>query len=317
MPESGGILVSSAGNKIPLIESVQAAAAARVPPRLVVAGDTSGAALSQYVADQFWLMPRLEAATFEALLAGCQERRISCVIPTRDAELPFWAAQRDRFAHHGVQVVVSSPPMVALALDKLEFSAVMAGGTFRVIPSATVAEGDGPFVVKERFGAGSRSIGLRLSKEAAIAHAMRLSDPIFQPFVDGREISIDAWCNRDGEVSGVVLRVRDVVVDGESKVTTTFRDAVIEARVASWLAGRGLRGPVMLQAILDAQGELHVIELNARFGGASTAAIAVGLDVWAWSLAEWDGEGLPVFRRSAHEVRQVRVPSDRHQWRSE
>jgi len=57
---------------------------------------------------------------------------------------------------------------------------------------------------------------------------------------------------------------------------------------------------------------LHVIECNTRFGGASTASIAAGLDSFYWGLLESSGVDMSdyPFLRTSGEVRQVRVPSD-------
>jgi carbamoyl-phosphate synthase large subunit len=80
----------------------------------------------------------------------------------------------------------------------------------------------------------------------------------------------------------------------------------------SLLESLPLKGPVVLQVIRDVEGHAHIIELNARIGGASTASIAAGLDIWWWSLLEAEGmrtDNYP-FNRIPGEVRQVRVPSD-------
>ena len=169
-------------------------------------------------------------------------------------------------------------------------------------------------MVKERYGAGSRSIGIDLDAEAAASHARTLEDPIFQPFVPGDEISIDAWLDRNSRVKGLVLRRRDRVVNGESQVTTTFVDPRIEAIAVRILEALHLSGPVVMQAIIDPAGRIHIIECNPRFGGASTAGIAVGLASLHWSLLELCGADLRAwpFHRAPRQVRQIRVPSDIH-----
>lgn len=305
--------MSSAGAKIPLLESVAAAVARQSPPLGVIAGDRAYAPLARHVAADYWQMPPLDDVVGDDLLGACVARGIRVVVPTRDGELAFWAEHAPAFAGAGIHVVVSSPAAVELALDKLTFGQM---ADVPVIPASTTPDGPGPFVVKERFGAGGRGIGLRLSRAEALTHAAGLTAPIFQPFIEGREISIDAWCTQAGVVHGVVLRTRDLVVGGESKVTTTFRDAALESRLCTWLSGRGFRGPLVAQAIVDATGRVHVIEINARFGGASTAGVAVGLDVWHWSLCEALGEPVPGFQRASGDVRQVRVSVDRLEWRA-
>ena len=134
--------------------------------------------------------------------------------------------------------------------------------------------------------------------------------PLFQPFVEGPEISIDGWLDGRGRAVGVVLRFRDRVIGGESQVTTTFRDTELEAEASAVLERLDLRGPVVMQAILTPMG-MRIIEVNPRFGGASTLGIAAGLDMFYWSLTEAFGEAVsPLFRPAESRLRQVRLPAD-------
>jgi carbamoyl-phosphate synthase large subunit len=107
------------------------------------------------------------------------------------------------------------------------------------------------------------------------------------------------------------LRRRDRVVSGESQVTTTFRDVVLEDQAVRVLAALKLYGPVVIQAIV-VDGGLQVIECNPRFGGASTASIAVGLDSLYWSLADaLIDSAPPIFKRTSCDIRLVRMPVDK------
>lgn len=306
------VLVSSAGGKIPLMRAVIDAARKERSTTLVFAGDLDATALSRYVADGFLVLPRTEDTNLETIRNLCQSHGIGVVLPSRDGELAFWARHMEHFASAGIEVIVSPPEAIALSLDKLRFAEHGAKNGLPIIPAWKHPQGPGPFVVKERFGAGSRSIGLNLTSKAALDHAVLLADPIFQPFVQGEEISVDAWLDRQHRVKGLVMRTRDLVRNGESVVTTTFRDDCLEAVCREVLESMPLRGPVVLQLIRDAQGRPHVIELNARFGGASTTAIAAGLDIWFWSLLEANGDDAEAhpFHRIPGEVRQVRVPAD-------
>jgi carbamoyl-phosphate synthase large subunit len=310
----GHVLVSSAAKKAPLVLSV-ASAARRIHPQMqVFAGDIDPAALTRYVADQFWEMPPTVDDMLECIVAGCRDRAIRVVVPTRDAELAFWARHGAALRSAGIAVIVSDAASIEQCIDKLAFAAFGRQHGLPVIPaSADIAElSAGRYVVKERFGAGSTRIGVDLDTAAAVAHAAHLTHPIFQRCIYGREISADSWLDRHHRVKGVVLRWREVIEHGESQVTTTFRDARLEAEVVRVLEALRLRGPVVLQAIVDAQAQLHVIEVNARFGGASTSGIAAGLDPWYWSLLESQGVDVDAcrFSRCPGEVRQVRLPTD-------
>jgi carbamoyl-phosphate synthase large subunit len=258
-------------------------------------------------------MPHLIDNDISQLIDECHKRSVTIVLPTRDGELDFWSYHRDRFAKAGIEVIISSQEAIKRCRDKLEFAHYGLSADLPIIPTALSPEQfpDQAFlVVKERFGSGSRDLGLNLTHDQAKEHAKQLEQPIFQPFIAGEEISIDSWIAKNGDVAGVVLRRRDRVISGESQVTTTFRDASIEAQAMQVIASLQSRGPVVLQAIVS-DGVLQVIECNPRFGGASTASIAVGLDSLYWSLAEAVDSGFQaVFHRSSHEVRQVRTPVD-------
>lgn len=308
------VLVTSASRKVPLIRAVTDAARRLHPQATVTAADGNPLAPSQHAADAFWVMPPTQDEHLDAILEGCRHRGITAILPTRDGELAFWARARDRFLASGIDVWVSPLETVDRCLDKLAFATWAAEQNCPVIPASPTLDalGPGPYVVKERYGAGSRSLGLGLDAAAAHEHAKHLEHPIFQPFVRGPEISVDAWLDRAHRLCGLVLRRRDLVAGGESQVTTTFRDPAVEAQLGAFLEAMQICGHVVLQAIVDGDGAVHIIECNARFGGASTASIAVGLDTFGWSLRQThDPTFCPVFERAPHEVQQVRSPSDR------
>ena len=305
--------MTSAGSKIPLLRALRDAALRIDPDATIVAGDSDPNAASRYLADSFWRMPQLEALDLETLVTECARRDVRTILPTRDGELALWAGARPALEAAGISVIVSRPDSVALCLDKLAFAEWGEAAALPVIPAARKPENfaDASLVVKERFGAGSRSIGIGLSPADARRHATGLADPLFQPLVGGVEISIDAWLTSAGAVHGLALRRRDRVVNGESQTTTTFRDARLEAQAADVLGRLDLSGPVVMQAMVGEAG-LAVIEVNARFGGASTASLSVGLDMLYWSLFErvWPGAQLSAFDRRQGEIRQVRVAED-------
>lgn len=308
------VLVTSAAGKVPLILGVQAAARKLHPDIKVIAGDLDNNALTRHVADDFWEMPDIVDGTTDNLVAGCIERGISTIIPTRDGELLFWTQNRPCFVDAGIDVVVSPAASIQTCFDKCAFAEF---GRTHGLPFISTGHhpdefDQGRYVVKERYGAGSQKIGLDLDRGTALEFSQGLETPIYQPFIIGKEISIDAWLDRYHQVKGLVMRTRDRIIDGESQVTTTFRNAEIETMVMQILHALKLRGPVVMQAIIDVKNNIHIIECNTRFGGASTTSIAAGLDMFYWSLLESSGvdvSGYP-FNRIPDEVRQIRIPSD-------
>lgn len=307
------ILVTSISAKVPLLNLVREASLKLGNRGKIIGADTNPDCIGANFVDEFWKMPSLAELSINELIDFCQSRKIKGIIPTRDGELEFFSGNRKPLQENGISVMVSSPESVRLCLDKIAFHDFLKSKNIPAIPASeniTDFAGDS-FVVKERFGAGSRSIGLNLSKENAIHHARNLKKPIFQPFVQGTEVSVDVYRTK-GKTKGVVLRTRDSVSDGESQVTTTFRNEELEhlsSRLADVL---DLYGHSVMQVFIDNQNKYHFIECNPRFGGASSLSVRYGLDSFYWFFLEILGANTDSYNffRPEKNLKQVRYKAD-------
>jgi len=313
--EASGVLVTSVSRKVPMLEAVRSAVRKIGRQAQIVGADMQAGSIASHFVDRFWQMPPLAELTVGDLIRYCQQNGIGFIIPSRDDELEFFAAARAELAGAGIEVMISSRDAVTDCRDKLRFSERLLAAGFPAIPTFA-SLGQLPasrIVVKERYGAGAAGLLINADRKAASAFAATLSNPIFQEWVTGTELSVDVYVDRSGHCKGAVARRRDVVVGGESQVTTTQRHAGAEKVCSAIAETLGIRGHAVLQVMVDAAGELYVIECNARFGGASTLSLAAGLDSFYWFLLEAGGEALGQypFARAATELRQVRFACDR------
>lgn len=289
---AGNVMISSAAKKIPLLREVRRAGQKLALGVKITAADACSEALSQHFADGFWKMPLLRDLSASDLLKYCREHLINAIIPTRDGELGYFAKHRDLLAAGGVSVMVSDAQVVEICLDKLKFAEFCQAAAIPAIATkdSLASDAAGQWVVKERFGAGSQSIGLNLNAEQALAHASQLSSPIFQPFVAGvKEYSADVYVDRQGQMKGCVVRSRDVIERGESQVTTTVDCPPMAAACQALIEKLKCYGHLIFQAFVSENGEVQIIECNPRFGGASSLALAAGLDSFFWFLLEANG----------------------------
>ena len=312
----GHVMVTSASKKIPLLLRVKQAAAKLRPDKRVLAADVSASALAQHFSDGFWIMPQLRDVDGTKLMEACRERSVTQIIPTRDGELAFFAGHRETLGKAGISVMVSDPQTVDICLDKLRFASFGMEAGLPVIPAHKNLpdSAGGAWVVKERYGAGSFSMGLNLTAAGALAHAAKLTHPIFQPFMGGmQEFSADIYVDRSGRMKGCVVRTRDIVVNGESQVTTTTSNPALVDVCQKLVAVLPFYGHIIVQAFVDVLGSVHLIEVNPRFGGASCLAIEAGLDSFYWFLLESEGADLrdtPCLHDPARRLRQVRHCQD-------
>ncbi len=307
------VLITSSAKKVTMIKSIKTALNKLNNNYEVLSGDIEENCVSKYVADGFIKMPRTTHENLNLILSILKKNKINVIFPSRDGELVFFADNFEKFKDNGINLIISPIKSIETCIDKIKFYEFGIANNFNFIKtSKDIGEiKSDKYVVKEQYGSGSKTIGLNLSKNEALNHAKKLSHPIFQPYIEGNEISIDAWLNSSHIVKGMILRTRDLIEDGESKITTTFRNEIIEKNTKVILEALKLRGPVVLQAILK-DNKVYFMECNSRFGGGSNISLAAGLDSFYWSLLELQGEDLSDynFNRSEIEIRKVKVNSD-------
>lgn len=277
-------MVTSASKKISLLKAIKKASSKISNKIKIFAGDTNSNSLCKYFSDEFYLMPKtIETNKFE-ILNWCKINNISAIVPTRDGELLFWANWKFELLKNGIKVMVPDSQSVEICLDKLMFSSECKRLKLPVINSYLEVDNvdSATFVVKERYGAGSLSIAINVSMEFALKHSKSLDNPLFQPYIEGTEISVDAYIAQSGIVKGLVTRFRSVVENGESIITESFYNETLNKELLIVFEKLNLYGHVILQIILDSNKNINIIECNSRFGGASTLSIEAGLDSFYW-----------------------------------
>ena len=310
----GNILVTSASKKIGLLKAIKKASNKISINIKLYSGDTNPRALCKFFTDDFYLMPQTTESNKSEILNWCKDNNITAIVPTRDGELLFWANWKLELLNNGIRVMVPDAHLVETCLDKLLFSSSCRKLNLPAINSDLTIENcdSNFFVVKERYGAGSKSIAINVNKETALKHSARLENPIFQPFVLGSEISVDSYITESGMVKGIVTRFRSVVDNGESVITVTFFNESLNNQLLDIIKKLNLYGHIILQIILDAKNNIYIIECNSRFGGASTLSIEAGLDSFYWFLHEANGiniDKLP-FQLKKQKITQIRFPQD-------
>ncbi|WP_321494911.1 NAD-dependent epimerase/dehydratase family protein [uncultured Desulfobacter sp.] len=316
IPQAVNVLVTSASGKIPLIESVKKGIRKIDTLGKVIAADADHKCLGAYFADGFWHMPPIDRLSPQQLTAYCKKENISAIIPTRDGELEYFSKLKQCLEKKNIRVMISGLETITTCGDKLCFYTCLKKNGLPAIPTFLTPQevGADAFVVKERFGTASSGVGINLTMDQAEAHARILSNPVFQPFIKGVEISVDIYIAKGGLVKGMVMRTRDEVINGESRVTTAFYDNRLAQLCERFAAPFEFYGHIILQVIQDNAGDFHIIECNPRFGGASTLGIFCGLDSFYWFLLESRGADItdyPFVFDKDKKIKQVRYPKDK------
>lgn len=308
------LLVTSISKKVPLLQTIRKSLLENGLVNKLYGADAAANCIGAYFVDDFWSMPKLDLLDIAHLIDYCISHQISYIIPSRDGELLYYAQHKPMLASRGIAVMVSEADAINKCLDKQLFYHTLAKQGFpAIVTSQDSKDIDAQqFVVKERYGAGAKRMGIGLNQSDALQHANLLESPQFQPFIEGTEYSVDLYVDAKGKTKGVIARTRDVVVGGESQITTMVRYPELEQICAAAAETLGLYGHAVFQVIVDQLGEFHIIECNSRFGGASRLSVAAGLDSFYWFFMESTGQDLDQipFVRSKEEMRMVRYAED-------
>ncbi len=276
------VLITSASRKVSLVRAFQTALR-REGGGAVVACDASAHAAALYVADRGHRVRRLEAPDFEdRLMALCAEEEIGLLVPTRDGELPWFAARRERLRDAGVRVLAPTPEVVERCADKLAFVRFCRRAGFAVpatfeppLPAPT--ELPYPLFVRPRRGKGSGGAGPVTTPAALATRLAEDGDLLVQEVIEAPELTIDLAADFEGRVLSVVPRLRLVTFGGESFVGRTVDDPEVVTAAAGLARELGLVGHNTLQCFRD-RGAVRFIEVNPRYGGGAALGIAAGAD---------------------------------------
>jgi carbamoyl-phosphate synthase large subunit len=308
------ILITSLSRKVPLLNAVRQALTDSQSGGTVWGADSDPECVGRYFADRFWPMPTLDRDdAARRVLDFCAAEKIALLIPTRDGELPFFAALREQLAAQGTHTPVGDPEAIGICLDKLRFHEhCLREGIPTAASSTTVDDLVGDrFVVKDRRGAGGREVMIGLNRHDARVQGARLAEPIFQPVLSGTEHSVDLYVNQRGEVVDAAPRSRIRVHDGESTVTETVEHPALVQTVVQLMESLELRGHVVVQAFADGPA-VTLLECNPRVGGASTLGFHAGVESPRWAIREALGETIePQIGAYRRGLRLVRYPADR------
>ena len=227
------------------------------------------------------------------LLRVCQEDHIDLIIPTIDTGLLLLAQNKEKFDAIGTKAMISSPEMVAICRDKnLTSQFFVDCGLHAPMPVNNWKEYKSgyPAFIKPKDGSSSINAFRVENEEELEVYAGQIKDYIVQPFVSGREYTIDIFCDWDGNPVSIVPRERVQVRAGEVLKTRIDLDPVMIEESKRLCAAFKPCGPMTVQLIRDEKGIDWYIEINPRYGGGAPLSMKAGARSAETILKLLDGE---------------------------
>lgn len=275
------ILFTGVGRRIELVQAFRNAALVLNKKIKIYGADMAGTAPALAYCDHTRKVVAMKDAGYiDNLLQICKRDSINLVIPTIDTDLLILSENRDKFDSVGTKVMISAPDKIKICRDKNNTSQFFVDcGLCAPMPVNDWKEYKKgyPAFIKPKDGSSSINAFKVENEEELEVYAAQVDDYIVQPFISGREYTIDIFCNWDGEPISIVPRERMQVRAGEVLKTRIALDRTMIEESEILCKAFKPCGPMTVQLIRDdISGENYYIEINPRFGGGAPLSMKAG-----------------------------------------
>jgi carbamoyl-phosphate synthase large subunit len=261
----------------------------------VIATDMQMSAPAMNDADIAVVVPSIYDENYiNSLLEVIQKHDVKAVISLNDLELPILSGNKQTIENLGARLIVSSEKVIDITFDKVKTAhflksiGIKTPDTFTNLQEAKTKiaqkELNFPLVVKPRWGSASIGIDFPLDEEEldlsfrlqqlklkrTILNDVSKSDYenalLIQQKINGKEYGMDILNDFEGNYIGTFVREKLAMRSGE----TDKAISVIDERfnVIGKTISENLKHIGNLDCdVLEMNGELYVLEMNARFGG--------------------------------------------------
>lgn len=291
------ILFTSVGRRVELMQAFRKAADELGVQLTIIGADITDTAPALFFCDETQIICRIKEPEYiPQLLSICEAENVDCLIPTIDTDLLLLAENKEKFEAIGTKVLISAVDKVKLCRDK-RFTAdyFLSLGLKSPCPVDAVEKyiSGYPAFIKPKDGSSSINAYRVDCKEDLKTYAEKISDYIIQPFISGREFTIDIFCDYEGNPVYITPRERLAVRAGEVlKTRITQDDAMIE-EMKTLIADYKPCGQITVQLIQEeSTGDHYYIEINPRFGGGAPLSIKAGADSAKAVIRMLNGEKL-------------------------
>ena len=275
------ILITGVGRRVELIQAFRQAALHLNMHLKLYGADMTGLAPALIYCDYTRKVCAMNDPQYiQQLIEICVVDKIDLVIPTIDTDLLVLSQNKEKFDKIGVNVLISKPDKILICRDKNNTGAFFESCGLkspRTFNNYMEYEGPYPCFIKPKDGSSSINAFKVNNKEELEIYAGQIKDYIIQPFISGKEFTIDIFCDFDGNPVYITPRERIQVRAGEVLKTKICMDQVMIREAEKICEKFSPCGPMAVQLIRDNKtGDDFFIEINPRYGGGSPLSMKAG-----------------------------------------
>jgi len=307
------ILFTSVGRRVELMQAFHCAAKTLGVDLTIIGVDISNSAPALHFCDITEIVCRISDKQYiPSLLAICEREKVDCLIPTIDTDLYLLSEYKHAFEQIGTKVLVSRTEKIKICRDK-NYTAdyfislgLKAPKTFNLVEKYEAELNLGkqslPAFIKPKDGSSSINAYKVDSLNDLKLRAEKIKDYVIQPFISGKEFTIDIFCDYDGNPVYITPRERMTVRAGEVLKTRIVQDEVMITEMQALIADYMPCGQITVQLIQDEKTkDNYYIEINPRFGGGAPLSMKAGADSAKAILKMLNGDKLSYHHKAARD----------------
>ena len=275
------LLFTGVGRRIELLQAFRNAALVLNKNLKIYGADMAGTAPALCYCDfTRKVVAMKDPGYIDNLLDICKKDKIDLLIPTIDTDLLVLSRNKEKFEEIGTRDMISEPDKVLICRDKNNTSQFFVDcGLAAPMPVNDVNRyaGGFPAFIKPKDGSSSINAFKVEDEEELHMYAQQVEDYIIQPFISGKEYTIDVFCDFDGKPISIIPRERMQIRAGEVLKTQIFMDETMIEEAKALCKAFKPCGPITVQLIQDEKsGVNYYIEINPRYGGGAPLSMKAG-----------------------------------------
>lgn len=263
-----------------------------LPDAWVIGVDRSSDSPGPYICNEFHQKPNVREdddryGSFWLELLSISNTGI--VLPGIDIDCCYLSSHRELLTQTNAVLALNSPSLIEICSDKLSLYEATKDLEVACIPTIRAdhghenfaAVGPTPFILKMRFGSGSRGLRRLDDKEQLdqLAKSIRLDDYILQPYIgcDESEFTAAAFGYGDGTASNVITFRRTLSALGNTAKAVVCEVSQINYAVEVLTKHFKPLGPTNYQFRMH-EDKYYLLEINPRFSSSSSLRTHFGFN---------------------------------------
>lgn len=212
------------------------------------------------------------------ILENCVKFNINCILPFVDPATTI--AAKIKLLKPEITVPVSTSEICDIFFSKIKTQIWCESNQ---IPIPKTTKSNFPLIAKPEFGSASKGIQIINNNDELIAFetGTESNNYLIQEFINGQEYTVDAYISCfNGKIQYLVPRLRIETQGGESIISKTLKDELLDGLCRDVIYKSGLKGAVTLQWIKEkGTNKFYFMEINPRFAGAVVTSIGAGINI--------------------------------------